>query len=177
MIKSVLVWVVSICIWLPIQAAEVAGAKVDWLDQVAPALNSGVSFGVPWPRGAVQKGESLHLVDGQGQSIPAQTWPLAYWPDGSMKWTGHAIIVPAGANGPFTVEPGNVAAPKSPIKVEQTDDDGDDRHRRDSARRFEKSGSTIISSISIGPQADRCQRNAGLHSRRSLGLRHASHDP
>src|SRR5690606_6534417 len=25
-----------------------------------------------------------------GEKIPLQTWPLGYWPDGSLKWTGHA---------------------------------------------------------------------------------------
>lgn len=23
--------------------------------------------------------------------LPVQSWPLAYWPDGSLKWTAHAI--------------------------------------------------------------------------------------
>src|SRR3954463_16602540 len=73
------------------RAAETPSVKVDWLDHTAPTVPTGVSFGVPWPRGTIQKGESLHLVDAKGQSIPLQSWPLAYWPDGSLKWTGHAI--------------------------------------------------------------------------------------
>src|SRR5262249_34430801 len=48
-----------------------------------------------------------------------QTWTNAYWPDGSIKWTGHALAVDAGAAGPFRIEPGNVPAPKTPIKVDQ----------------------------------------------------------
>src|SRR5699024_1070517 len=27
---------------------------------------------------------------GGGPELPVQTWPLAYWPDGSLKWTAHA---------------------------------------------------------------------------------------
>ena len=102
-------------------AAEAPGVKVDWLDHASPATPTGISFGVPWPRGAVQKGESLHIVNARGESMPAQTWSLAYWPDGSLKWTGHAIVADAGMNGPFTVEPGNVSAPKTPIAAMQKD--------------------------------------------------------
>ena len=25
--------------------------------------------------------------------MPVQTWPLAYWPDGSLKWIGVATVV------------------------------------------------------------------------------------
>src|SRR5438067_226771 len=103
-----------------IRAAETPGIKVDWLDHIAPTVPTGVSFGVPWPRGGIQKGESLHLVNTKGESIPVQTWPLAYWPDGSLKWTGHAIAADAGMNGPFTVEPGEVALPETPIRVDET---------------------------------------------------------
>ena len=76
-------------------AAETPGVKVDWLDHAVPMTQTGVSFGVPWPRGGIQKRESLRLVDANGQSIPVQTWPLAYWPDGSLKWTGHAMAANA----------------------------------------------------------------------------------
>ncbi|KAG7053869.1 secreted protein [Colletotrichum scovillei] len=27
-----------------------------------------------------------------GSEIPLQTWPTAFWPDGSVKWTSHAIV-------------------------------------------------------------------------------------
>ena len=30
------------------------------------------------------------------QDIPVDTWPLAYWPDGSVKWSGVAGVIPAG---------------------------------------------------------------------------------
>ena len=30
------------------------------------------------------------------KSIPVDTWPLAYWPDGSVKWSGVAGVIPAG---------------------------------------------------------------------------------
>src|SRR5262245_48890084 len=93
------------------RGAEVAGVKVDWLDKSAPTVATGASFGVPWPRGAMRKGEALHAVDSKGNILPLQTWTNAYWPDGSIKWTGHALAVEAGTAGPFAIEPGDVPAP------------------------------------------------------------------
>ncbi|MGH8016763.1 MAG: hypothetical protein ACREIA_00465, partial [Opitutaceae bacterium] len=43
------------------------------------------------PRRATRK---FSLTDSSGQNLPLQTWPLAYWPDGSLKWSGFASIVP-----------------------------------------------------------------------------------
>src|SRR4051812_20597138 len=112
MFRFVAVLVVVASLTLASRGAETAGVKVDWIDREAPLVTTGVSFGVPWPRGGVQKGESLHLVDAKGQPIASQTWPLAYWPDGSLKWTGHAMLADAGIAGPFKIEPGEVPAPK-----------------------------------------------------------------
>jgi len=30
------------------------------------------------------------------RDIPIDTWTLAYWPDGSVKWGGIAGVIPAG---------------------------------------------------------------------------------
>src|SRR4051812_35229376 len=119
--KRLLLVLPLVLILLTARAAETPGVKIDWMDHAPPLVNTGVSFGVPWPRGGMQKGESLHIVDAQGQPIPSQTWPMAYWPDGSLKWTGHAIAATAGVAGPFTIEPGEAAAPKSPVKVTEDD--------------------------------------------------------
>ncbi len=67
-----------------------------WLDGTAPTLPLGATLGLPWPRGTHKKGESFHAVDAQGRALPLQSWPLAYWPDGSLKWTAHAL--PAGVD-------------------------------------------------------------------------------
>src|SRR5688572_8252672 len=82
-------------------AAAAAGepVPVKWLDNTPPPLAGGVSFGVPWPRGAIQKSQAFTLADASGQSLPVQTWPLAYWPDGSLKWIGVATVAGPGAAG------------------------------------------------------------------------------
>ncbi|MDR7331154.1 Tat pathway signal sequence domain protein [Roseateles asaccharophilus] len=67
-----------------------------WLDGAAPALPLGATLGLPWPRGQHKKGTEFNAADAQGKPLPLQTWPLAFWPDGSLKWTAHAF--PAGVD-------------------------------------------------------------------------------
>src|SRR4051812_7146981 len=66
----------------------VAGVDLHWLAGV-PATTTGAAFGVPWPRGQVAAGTPFAVRDGDGRDVPVQSWPLAYWPDGTLKWTGH----------------------------------------------------------------------------------------
>src|SRR5438105_7131628 len=62
-----------------------------WLDGAAPSLPLGATLGLPWPRGQHKKGQDFNAVDAQGRPLPLQSWPLAWWPDGSLKWTAHAL--------------------------------------------------------------------------------------
>ena len=78
------------------------------LDGKAPGLDSGVSFGVPWPQGVVGR-DSTFSLSADGKPLPVQSWPLAYWPDGSMKWSGFATVVPAGLAGAVTLSTGSAA--------------------------------------------------------------------
>ena len=93
-------------------SSEVFGADVsiDWLDHSAPGAATGVSFGVPWPQGAVKKDPTFSLRAADGKTLPLQTWPLAYWPDGSLKWSGLATATGAGVAGPFILSSGTSAA-------------------------------------------------------------------
>ena len=68
-----------------------------WLDDAAPGeLPSGVTWGAPLPRGSVGSASELRLRR-DGQIVPGQFWPLATWPDGSVKWTGVALGATSGA--------------------------------------------------------------------------------
>ena len=49
--------------------------KLNWLDGQPPAAPQSVSWGVPWPKGKVQKSDSLVLKAADGKAIPVQTWP------------------------------------------------------------------------------------------------------
>jgi hypothetical protein len=92
-----------------------APVKLSWLGGNAPLVSAGVSWGVPWPQGAVARGSSFSLR-AQTTELPAQTWPLAYWPDGSIKWSGLATVVPAELAGPLTLSIGS-APPSGSLTV------------------------------------------------------------
>lgn len=79
-----------------LRSVEPLSVELNWLDRAAPPVNSGVSFGVPWPRGAFKREQAFKLQSVDGQNLPLQTWPLAYWPDGSLKWSGFATVAGAG---------------------------------------------------------------------------------
>lgn len=73
-------------------ATAPAGAEtqVHWLDGASPASFEGTSFGIPWPRGVLDR-HALDTLNLRELPYPHQVWPLAYWPDGSIKWSGHAL--------------------------------------------------------------------------------------
>jgi len=72
------------------------GAALHWLEGKAPATTAGATWGVPWPRGRFAKDATFALRTAGGEAVPVQSWPTAYWPDGSLKWTAHAIGADAG---------------------------------------------------------------------------------
>jgi hypothetical protein len=99
--------------------ATVPETPLVWLDGKAPEACDGTTFGVPWPRGALKGNATLKAVSGTTE-LPVQSWPIAYWPDGSLKWS--AIAVPAldtPADG-LKLVPGKPAAPKAPVSVTKT---------------------------------------------------------
>jgi hypothetical protein len=86
-----------------------------------PASSTGVSWGVPWPQGTVRAGERFGLA-ANGRGLPLQSWPLAYWPDGSIKWTGFASVVPVGLTGQVSLSLGAAAADASTSSVTAKND-------------------------------------------------------
>ncbi|WP_338762502.1 DUF6250 domain-containing protein [Massilia sp. METH4] len=111
---------------LPVHGAAAADARgtaplgpttLRWLDGAAPASFTGATFGVPWPQGLVPRGSGF-TVRASGVKAPPllQSWPLAFWPDGSVKWSAHAI----GAGTPaasYDVQPGPGVPPAQPGMV------------------------------------------------------------
>ncbi|MFM2292343.1 MAG: hypothetical protein RIS29_2156 [Bacteroidota bacterium] len=92
--------------------------KLHWIDSRS-ATQAGVSFGVPFPKGKVTKSQAFSLVDAKNQSLALQTWPMAYWPDGSIKWLGCAAV--ANASDSFFLMPIKKAALPKPMAVTQSD--------------------------------------------------------
>jgi len=93
---------------------------VAWLDDVAPTEHEGQTWGYPWPRGT-RYSEAGYQLTGAG-AVPVQTWPLAWWPDGSIKWTAHAIPANAALTAPGEVQPGKATTPDQAILVREQAD-------------------------------------------------------
>jgi hypothetical protein len=96
-------------------------APLGWLDQGPPTTPQGVTFGVPWPKGEVKNAAALSLTAGGG-SLPVQSWPLAFWPDGSIKWTGHAVVAGPDTPGTLRLGPGRAALPQPAVRVSRHSD-------------------------------------------------------
>ncbi|WP_246880113.1 hypothetical protein [Bacillus suaedae] len=95
--------------------------KIKWLNK-QPKEQKGVSWGVPWPKGTLAREESLSLKDSSNKHIPVQSWPMAFWPDGSVKWTGHAAVM-AGDSDTYELSSGKEnAINQSSSFVNETDD-------------------------------------------------------
>lgn len=63
--------------------------EVSWLE-APPSSHHGVTWGVPWQPGALAEADQVALRAG-GRRLPLDSWVTARWPDGSVKWTGHAL--------------------------------------------------------------------------------------
>lgn len=70
-------------------------ANLHWIGET-PKSAKPVSFGIPFKKGEMKPTDSFALTTAQGEIIPADFWPTAYWPDGSVKWGGFAAVIPGG---------------------------------------------------------------------------------
>lgn len=74
---------------------QTSAVPLHWIGDT-PEQDKAVSFGVPFDEGDVFPATLLQLKVNEYQNLPVDTWPLAYWPDGSVKWSGVAGVIPAG---------------------------------------------------------------------------------
>lgn len=77
------------------QPLQEAAVPLSWVGS-APHTDLPVTFGVPFDAGAVGRATPLILSSGDTQ-FATESWPLAFWPDGSVKWAAVSATVPAGA--------------------------------------------------------------------------------
>jgi hypothetical protein len=102
-------------------ATPSGGVQIGWLGGAQPALAGGTSWGVPWPRGTHRKDQNFTLTGNDGKALPLQSWPMAYWPDGSLKWSGFATVVDSSASGPFRLTPATSSSlPATAVKVNES---------------------------------------------------------
>lgn len=105
----------------PAAPAAPTVADLAWLEG-APSLMTGTTFGVPWPRGALRKDQAFAVL-GAGGELACQSWPIAWWPDGSLKWTAHALPAQdAALPGRLQVRPGKARLPAQVLAVQEGPD-------------------------------------------------------
>lgn len=95
--------------------------KLKWLNKEA-AIPVGVTWGIPWKEGELLREDTLALQSPGGLTpIPVQSWPTAFWPDGSVKWSAHAAAVPSlGEQSYEMVKGGAAIAPEQSIAIQET---------------------------------------------------------
>lgn len=141
---------VPIALLTKLPTALAVEVPVKWLDNAPPPISGGVSWGVPWSKGAVQKRQTFTLASVDGKTLPLQTWPLAYWPDGSLKWSGFATVANAEATGPLKLASTDAAAAASTnsIRIRQSDTSYEIDTGKVTAR-IAKWGGGIIESLTV----------------------------
>lgn len=86
-----------------------SAVTVNWLGD-KPTYQSGTTFGIPWARGKhFPETTKFTISGGSAEQIDLQSWVTGYWPDGSVKWSGHAIGETESSSDSYTVK----AAPTS----------------------------------------------------------------
>lgn len=93
--------------------------RLSWLERTVPTALAGSTFGVPWPRGALPGDQTFALAAADGSAVPVQTWPTAWWPDGTLKWTAHAISGSAQRAEEYALSPGTPAEPGTGVTVQE----------------------------------------------------------
>lgn len=131
------------------QQSSSTAVKVKWLEGT-PKFSAGTTFGLPWARGQ-------HLANGTTfatSSGELQSWVTAYWPDGSIKWSAHAIaasekpldnyvITASGSGNSTSIHTKRVGSNSTSLHVTTSSDDIVVNTGKISAS-FAKSGSILV---------------------------------
>ncbi|MEU7416110.1 exo-rhamnogalacturonan lyase family protein [Streptomyces antibioticus] len=97
--------------------ADDSPVTLDWLEDGGLGAAPGSTLGVPWPQGLHPEGRTFAVTDVDGKAVPVQSWPLAFWPDGSLKWTAHAV---GSGKGKLTLTAGEAAVPARKVTVRRS---------------------------------------------------------
>ncbi|WP_327720760.1 Tat pathway signal sequence domain protein [Streptomyces sp. NBC_00490] len=98
-------------------AADADDTELHWLEGATPDAHAGTTWGVPWARGAYRPEQRFRLTTAAGDDVPLQSWVTGHWPDGSVKWTAHAIAPGAPKASAYKLAAGSPAAPERKVTV------------------------------------------------------------
>jgi len=104
-LKTVAIFALISLLSFSVGAQNTTSVELKWLGDKTPEMPTGVSWGVPFAKGLVQPDNGFVLKNSGNENMPVQSWPLAYWPDGSLKWVGFSTVVDPDAGGTFQLQP------------------------------------------------------------------------
>ncbi|MBQ8052164.1 MAG: hypothetical protein IJ197_11440 [Bacteroidaceae bacterium] len=86
-----------LCILSSVLCQHIGATQVPlhWIGDI-PSHDRPVTLGIPFAKGEM-KASWQGLIIADGQQLATDFWPLAYWPDGSIKWGAVAAVVPQGS--------------------------------------------------------------------------------
>ena len=93
-----------------------------WLEGRPPTAATGATWGMPWPRGQNRSTATFALKTKAGEAVPLQSWPLATWPDGTLKWTAHAIPADAPRSEEYIIETDSPTTPAHGLSLVDSPD-------------------------------------------------------
>lgn len=132
--------------------AQTSSVTLNWIDGT-PDYLAGTTFGVPWPRGQHPADTTTFSATGDAS---LQSWVTAYWPDGSLKWTGHALGATESPLEKYTITATSQANTTSRL-AKRADgiqvSDSSDKVVVDTGKitaTFPKSGNVLVSSLQAG---------------------------
>jgi hypothetical protein len=90
-----------------------------WLSENGPHVPSdGCSFGMPWAQGMYRPGQAF-VIEGDHGEWPVDSREIAYWADGSLKWTAHSISGDIGYSKEYTIKAAPANQPEAGIRVQR----------------------------------------------------------
>ncbi|KAF4472121.1 hypothetical protein FALBO_984 [Fusarium albosuccineum] len=97
--------------------------NVGWLspDKGNGAMSNGVSFGMPWPKGLYQSGQTF-VIEAGDRSHPLDSREIAFWPDGSLKWTAHSVSGNIPYHESYSIKGGSQPQQKAGISIQRHSD-------------------------------------------------------
>jgi hypothetical protein len=131
-------------------AQQTVTVPLKWLNKPALKTN-GVSWGIPWPQGQIKKTTTFALTKADGTTLPVQSWSMAYWPDGSIKWTGFAAVTDSTMLDGMAIKTLSAKEKPNVVSPIQATDDGQGIHINTGVMQcvVAKSGTTLVPSISV----------------------------
>ncbi|KAM5350925.1 hypothetical protein ACJ41O_003648 [Fusarium nematophilum] len=113
-------------------------------------LLNGVSFGMPWPKGLYRPGQTF-AIEGDGQLYPLDSREIAFWPDGSLKWTAHSISGDVGYHDTYTVKPSEATPRESYVSIKSSSRNIVVMNGHGLTLEFDRhGGSSLFTSLSLG---------------------------